>query len=208
MTSDILARKNADKIRQRTLLPSSQRESATVYQRSLTVQFSCPRATRLSPFVHDLPSQKLPPNGGITQQLSPLRPFPCAHSAVRRGFLTQIPFRLLPDLLHIKRSLRPTQPHGVTGSYLLVCCKWMMLLRFVHTAKCQHTLWVFRKSYTIYDRKVTAIPSFTIHWLTKKVNKKCRKIVKKQELSELRFKLLYIVSIIWKFKRKDTTASC
>ena len=76
MTSDILARKNADKIRQRTLLPSSQRESATVYQRSLTVQFSCPRATRLSPFVHDLPSQKLPPNGGITQQLSPLRPFP------------------------------------------------------------------------------------------------------------------------------------
>ena len=123
MTSDILARKNADKIRQRTLLPSSQRESATVYQRSLTVQFSCPRATRLSPFVHDLPSQKLPPNGGITQQLSPLRPFPCAHSAVRRGFLTQIPFRLLPDLLHIKRSLRPTQPHGFTGSYLLVCCK-------------------------------------------------------------------------------------
>jgi len=87
MTSDILARKNADKIRQRTLLPSSQRESATVYQRSLTVQFSCPRATRLSPFVHDLPSQKFPPNGGITQQLSPLRPFPCAHSAVRRGFL-------------------------------------------------------------------------------------------------------------------------
>lgn len=67
MTSDILARKNADKIRQRTLLPSSQRESATVYQRSLTVQFSCPRATRLSPFVHDLPSQKLPPNGGITR---------------------------------------------------------------------------------------------------------------------------------------------
>lgn len=32
--------------------------------------------------------------------------------------------------------------------------------------------------------------------------------MKKQELSELRFKLLYIVSIIWKFKRKDTTASC
>lgn len=129
MTSDILARKNADKNRQRILLPSSQRESATVYQRSLTVQFSCPRATRLSPFVHDLPSQKLPPNGGITQQLSPLRPFPCAHSAVRRGVLTQIPFRLLPDLLHTKRSLRPTQPHGVTGSYLLVCCKCATHLR-------------------------------------------------------------------------------
>ena len=32
-----------------------------------------------------------------------------------------------------------------------------------NTAKCQHTLWVFRKSYTIHDRKVTAIPSFTIH---------------------------------------------
>ena len=40
------------------------------------------------------------------------------------------------------------------------------------------------------------------------LNKKCRKIVKKQEPSELQFKLLHIVSIIWKFKRKDTTASC
>ena len=176
MTSDILARKNADKIRQRTLLPSSQRESATVYQRSLTVQFSCPRATRLSPFVHDLPSQKLPPNGGITQQLSPLRPFPCAHSAVRRGFLTQIPFRLLPDLLHIKRSLRPTQPHGVTGSYLLVCCKGMRPLRFVHTAKCQHTLWVFRKSYTIYDRKLPQFHLLLYIDLPKKSTKNAGKL--------------------------------
>ena len=117
MTSGILARKNADKIRQRTLLPSSQRESATVYQRSLTVQFSCPRATRLSPFVHDLPSQKLPPNGGITQQLSPLRPFPCAHSAVRRGFLTQIPFRLLPDLLH-KKDLYDQHSHTVSPDHI------------------------------------------------------------------------------------------
>ena len=32
--------------------------------------------------------------------------------------------------------------------------------------------------------------------------------MKKQEPSELQFKLLHIVSIIWKFKRKDTTASC
>lgn len=32
--------------------------------------------------------------------------------------------------------------------------------------------------------------------------------MKKKEPSELQFKLLHIVSIIWKFKRKDTTASC
>lgn len=138
MTSDILARKNADKNRQRILLPSSQRESATVYQRSLTVQFSCPRATRLSPFVHDLPSQKLPPNGGITQQLSPLRPFPCAHSAVRRGVLTQIPFRLLPDLLHTK-DLYDQHSHTVSPDHIYLsvanecCCCGLCILQSVST---------------------------------------------------------------------------
>lgn len=35
-----------------------------------------PCTTRRLPPVHDLPSQDIHPNGGITQQLTLLRPFP------------------------------------------------------------------------------------------------------------------------------------
>ena len=51
------------------------------------MQFYCPRATRLSPYVCGLPSQEYTPNGGFSStQLSLLRSHSCAHSAVRGGF--------------------------------------------------------------------------------------------------------------------------
>lgn len=54
---------------------------------SSSVQFYCPRATRLSPYVCGLPSQEYTPNGGFSStQLSLLRSHSCAHSAVRGGF--------------------------------------------------------------------------------------------------------------------------
>ena len=64
----------------------SQRRSAAVLGSS-SVQFYCPRATRLSPYVCGLPSQEYTPNGGFSStQLSLLRSHSCAHSAVRGGF--------------------------------------------------------------------------------------------------------------------------
>ena len=54
---------------------------------SSSVQFYCPRATRLSPYVCGLPSQEYTPNGGFSStQLSLLRSHSCAQSAVRGGF--------------------------------------------------------------------------------------------------------------------------
>ena len=51
------------------------------------MQFYCPRATGLSPYVCNLPSQEYTPNGGFSStQPSLLRSHPCAHSAVRGGF--------------------------------------------------------------------------------------------------------------------------
>ena len=66
--------------------PSSQRGCAVVNKFS-AVQFYCPRATKLSLPVHDLPSRNSRPNGGYCPTaLQPFRSFPCAHSAVRGGF--------------------------------------------------------------------------------------------------------------------------
>ena len=77
--------------------PSSQRGCAVVNKFS-AVQFYCPRATKLSLPVHDLPSQNFYPNGGYCPTAQePFRSFPCAHSAVRGGFFAHIPSRLRPD---------------------------------------------------------------------------------------------------------------
>lgn len=91
----------------------SQRRSAAVLGSS-SVQFYCPRATGLSPYVCNLPSQEYTPNGGFSStQPSLLRSHPCAHSAVRGGFFTQIPSKLPPDPI----GLYSVQPHDFTGSY-------------------------------------------------------------------------------------------
>ena len=69
------------------------------------------------PSVHDLPSQERAPNGGVTQRLTPFRSFPCAHSAVRGGFPTQIPFMLQPG--RKKRPLRHAATRRHRTQYLL-----------------------------------------------------------------------------------------
>ena len=90
--------------------PSSQRGCAVVNELS-AVQFYCPRATKLSLPVHDLPSQSFRSNGGYCPTaLQPFRSFPCAHSAVRGGFC---PMFLLCCALANPR-LYNTQPHDVT----------------------------------------------------------------------------------------------
>ena len=90
--------------------PSSQRGCAVVNELS-AVQFYCPRATKLSLPVHDLPSQSFRSNGGCCPTaLQPFRSFPCAHSAVRGGFC---PMFLLCCALANPR-LYNTQPHDVT----------------------------------------------------------------------------------------------
>ena len=90
--------------------PSSQRGCAVVNKFS-AVQFYCPRATKLSLPVHDLPSQSFRSNGGCCPAaLQPFRSLPCAHSAVRGGFC---PMFLLCCALANPR-LYNTQPHDVT----------------------------------------------------------------------------------------------
>ena len=90
--------------------PSSQRGCAVVNELS-AVQFYCPRATKLSLPVHDLPSQSFRSNGGCCPTaLQPFWSLPCAHSAVRGGFC---PMFLLCCALANPR-LYNTQPHDVT----------------------------------------------------------------------------------------------
>ena len=98
---DVAVRKNADESRQRTLLPSSQRRSAAANRvldraillpsRRKTVVFQ--RFPRTRPTFSGLASQwRVLPSGS-----KPFWSFPCAHSAVRGGFYTHVPFRLRSD---------------------------------------------------------------------------------------------------------------